>query len=245
MFFSFWTTGSRPISPPQWTTVVSSRPALLEVAHQGGRGRSTLRHIGGQAVDDAAVVVPVLVAGADLHEADAALDQPPGDQAAACRTRAWPGRRGRRFLGSRAVSRAMSSASRAAVCIRAASSKLAMRAAGRARPACSSRWSRLSWLEVTQEPLLRPCPAGPAAGRGLRSAAPRADHRALVERRQPAAWTSCRPQAQARRPGRSARSRPAGSGSPSPGRRSARSRGPAGLARSGPSSGRRSTGRGC
>ena len=102
--------------------VVSSSPRCFRSRTRAAEGRSTLRHIVGQRLDDPAVVVPVLVAGADLDEPHAALDQPAGDQAAGA---VLAGRRVVEAVqppgrgGSRAE---MSSASLAAVCIRAASS---------------------------------------------------------------------------------------------------------------------------
>ena len=92
----------RPNSPPQTTSVWSSRPAPLQVLQQPGdrlvHGPAGL----GVVLLDAAVRVP-LAAGAavDLDEADAALDQAAGQQAEPAGRSRPPGRPGRRGIGSR------------------------------------------------------------------------------------------------------------------------------------------------
>ena len=78
-----WAMGSRPNSPPQTTSVLVEQAALLQIAQQGG-DRLVGALAGGLQVDrQAVVVVPDLAVDVELHEADAALDQPAGHQAAA------------------------------------------------------------------------------------------------------------------------------------------------------------------
>ena len=75
------TTGVRPNSPPQMTSVSSNSPRCLRSVEQGGDGLVAL--LGQAAVVDFEVVVAVprlAVAVLDLHEAHAALDQAAGDQ---------------------------------------------------------------------------------------------------------------------------------------------------------------------
>jgi len=71
--------------PPHLTAPVDERriehPAILQILDQGRRGLIGLLADVGQAFLDPAVVIPGLIAGVDLDEADAAFDEPPGDQA--------------------------------------------------------------------------------------------------------------------------------------------------------------------
>ena len=114
--------GSRPISPPQWTIVVSSSPRCFRSFTSAAAGWSVRRQIAGRSCADGVVVVPRLAAEEELHEPHAALDQPAGDQAArAVLAGRGPGR-GRTAGGCRSGSLEMSSASLAAVCMAAASS---------------------------------------------------------------------------------------------------------------------------
>ncbi len=75
--------GVRPNSPPQTTSVASSRPRAFRSLTRAAQGRSisrqTLSRSGLEVLARAAVVVPVGVV--ELHEPHAALDQPPGQQA--------------------------------------------------------------------------------------------------------------------------------------------------------------------
>ena len=75
-------TGSRPISPPQWTIVVSSSPRCLRSVTSAAAGRSVRRQMPAKPATDRLVVVPGLAAKEELDEPDPALDQSPGDQAA-------------------------------------------------------------------------------------------------------------------------------------------------------------------
>ena len=101
---------------------MSSSPRCFRSLTSAAEGSSTLRHALGSSVDDAAVVVPELVAGEDLHEA-ARRARPAGARSgSACRSRASRDRPGRTACCVASLSRDRSSASLAAVCIRAASS---------------------------------------------------------------------------------------------------------------------------
>ena len=75
-------TGRRPISPPQWTRVVSSRPRCLRSVTSAAAGLSVRRQMAGSAWRIDGVMVPRLAAQKELHEPDSALHQPAGDQAA-------------------------------------------------------------------------------------------------------------------------------------------------------------------
>ena len=84
----------RPNSPPQRTSVSSSRPRAFRSREQAGDRPVDLERVAGDALLEAAVLVP-LVAVRDLHEPHAALGEPPRHQALAAEVLAWPRRRGR------------------------------------------------------------------------------------------------------------------------------------------------------
>src|SRR5262249_53716927 len=69
--------------PPPSHQRRGEQPALLQVLEQGGGRLVGLLAAGAGAVGVLGVRAPDLPADEDLHEADAALHQPPGDQAAA------------------------------------------------------------------------------------------------------------------------------------------------------------------
>src|SRR5690606_16703762 len=56
--------------------------ALLQIFDQGGGGLVDFSAGVGEGSHDAAMMIPELVLGEDLHEPNAAFDQPPGDEAA-------------------------------------------------------------------------------------------------------------------------------------------------------------------
>ena len=79
--------GERPNSPPQTTSVLSSRPATLQVLEQAGDGPVGLGGLAEVVLLDVVVGVPLQVARPaardDADEPDPVLDELPGQQAAA------------------------------------------------------------------------------------------------------------------------------------------------------------------
>ena len=79
--------GMRPNSVHQTTSVSSSRPRCLRSLNQGGGGLIEDRGVVVVLLLEFVVTVPVEFAAAgigaveELHEADAAFDQPPGENA--------------------------------------------------------------------------------------------------------------------------------------------------------------------
>ena len=194
------------------------QPALLEVADQGRRGPIDLAAHRGQLLDDPAVVVPVLVAGADLDEPHAALDQPAGDQAAGAE------------LAGRRVVEAVERQGRGRLAreverfLRGRLHPRGQLVAGDPRRQVVLAGVLVEMVAVELDRGSRgtapgPVPGGAAADRGWESAArwagPRSPGRATAASRS----TSCRRPARAARRDRSGHSRPAGSGSRSRARR--------------------------
>jgi hypothetical protein len=68
---------------------VVEQAALLEILDQGGAGLVGVLAVAGEVLLEVAVLVPRFVE--ELHEADAALDQAPGEQAVVGETGALPG----------------------------------------------------------------------------------------------------------------------------------------------------------
>ena len=111
--------GIRPNSPPQITSVLLEQPAALQVGQQAGdRLVGPAAHRGVVGLDVVVGVPAADVARVELDEPDAALDQPPRQQAARAELGGARGRRARRAASSPSVSRARSTASGAALCIR-------------------------------------------------------------------------------------------------------------------------------
>ena len=88
-----WRNGVRPNSPPQMTSVSSSKPALLQVLDQRRRGLVGVAALDVELGGQVAVLVPAGVH--DLHEPHAALDQPAGHQAVVGERALLAGPRGR------------------------------------------------------------------------------------------------------------------------------------------------------
>ncbi len=79
--------GVRPNSPPQTTSVVSSRPRALRSVSKAAIGWSTARGVVFVAGLEAAVLVPAIgtdIGAEQLDESHPSLDEPPRDQAFAC-----------------------------------------------------------------------------------------------------------------------------------------------------------------
>ena len=146
--------GVRPNSPPQTTSVSSSRPrrfrSVIRAAHGWSISLADVVEVVVEVCAAAAVVVPVVVV--ELHEPHAALDQPAGQQAVV-------GERRLARLGAVQVERllrsrcARSISSGALVCIRKAISYEAIRVAISGSPVASSRsWFR-SLTASSESPL--------------------------------------------------------------------------------------------
>ena len=75
------TIGVRPNSPPQITSVSSSRPRCLRSFTSAAEARSVAPQLVFEVAGDVGVRVPALVI--DVHEPHAPLDHPPGQQAGA------------------------------------------------------------------------------------------------------------------------------------------------------------------
>ena len=71
--------GVRPNSPPQMTSVLSSRPRCFRSLTRAAQGLIGVAAVLLQVLHQVAVLVPGLVE--ELDEAHAVLDQPPGQQA--------------------------------------------------------------------------------------------------------------------------------------------------------------------
>ena len=164
----FCTIGSRPNSPPQITSVASSRPRCFEV----GRAAPAIgwsvspakpRWLPAMSMWPSQLRSFSMPPRVDLHEAHAALDQPPGDQALPGEVRRTSGCRGR---------------TASAMCSRLAR----RRRAPPARPSACGRPARSSRSAP-------PAPASPGAARRCR----RLSRREQVELRAAAARRSCRP----------------------------------------------------
>ncbi len=118
--------GVRPNSPPQRTSVSSSSPRAFRSASRPAIGRSTSRAFCAWSLLQVAVLVPLVAVG-NLHEAHAALGEPPGHQALAAEVlrlrvvEAVELARRRRFAGRCPATRG------AAACMRKASSNESMR----------------------------------------------------------------------------------------------------------------------
>ena len=118
--------GWRPNSPPQTTSVSSSRPRCFRSLSSAAIGWSVCAGVLGVVRHEVAVGVPVVVvvgaAGIDLDEPHAALDQPPGQQAARAEVARLVVDRGRTARAWPCVSWLRSTASGACCCILNASS---------------------------------------------------------------------------------------------------------------------------
>ena len=127
--------GVRPNSPPQRTSVSSSRPRAFRSVQQAGDRLVDLAGVLRVALLEVAVLVPlhVRVAVRDLHEAHAALGEPAGQQALPAEVVGDRVVEAVERLRRRRSRSARSSTSGIAVCMRKASSNESMRP--------SSAWS--------------------------------------------------------------------------------------------------------